>query len=414
MSDAENPNTLKLLALERARQVRDHLKSQIAGYSSLEVPSHLRIQLADQIKFVAQLEREIFKETSQTPVISEDDVTTIKPLHYWWIARGYKDHPFYYHKAGDIPKNFLTELCQDWCIDPIKKYPDIIDRIGESQESHPILIFSQPGGGKTFYRRWAAQLVERKYGRYHAIEIRNLSGEVRDLRNVTSNDLALCIYRAICRNVNATDEIETGLTTEQILSECEKLLESMNNFGPVYIFIDDINRLFSSKGSEQNIRSFNSLREFCLSAAQREGDLFTLRIFIPAQFEKLHSKDPYFSESFPPEYICKLDWDFPLCQKVVIQRLKSYYQSIADEEKLESSYLTDLFDAAILSDIATRYKKPGSITPGKIINLFHQLVLSTFARIDGNSRIPYDLWCEFISNNKRLTRMERPFHLPPG
>ncbi|MEW5872805.1 MAG: hypothetical protein AB1894_26335 [Chloroflexota bacterium] len=159
----------------------------------------------------------------------------------WWQNRGYAPNPFQWYNAGEIPERNFRKLFDVWHVDPGGRRPEAamyglgdiptFEKITTTDSSELIVVYAPPGGGKTFYSKWAARYLEGLGIKARTV---NLAGQMPDPENITATDLAHCVYtnlyKIFASNVNAqskisNDSIQDKIDTLEIAKRTLAILE---------------------------------------------------------------------------------------------------------------------------------------------------------------------------------------------
>ena len=146
-------------------------------------------------------------------------------LDWWWRQRGYESNPFTFSNAGDIDADELPERFEAWYIDPnwdakSRGYgpTPTLDGVVRQNTSDLVMVYAPAGGGKTFFRRWAAYQINESGTDEAAVEVFNLRERLSNPTLVTGCDLAACIHDSLCDSVSSNGRpfrrsVESGTTT---------------------------------------------------------------------------------------------------------------------------------------------------------------------------------------------------------
>jgi calcineurin-like phosphoesterase family protein len=344
---------------------------------------------------------------------NEPDVTHGQAgLVQWWKGRGYKSNPFEYSNAADVNEPIFSEICQMWHIDPNSRTDPnglgptpTLDKVKSKETSQLVLIYAPAGGGKTFYRRWAAQQIkeevqqDEKNGHLDCtLEITNLAEHIPDPGNVTAFDLAVCIYQNVCEKFSAQKPPLVGTNVLHILKQCDQIIAGFvvaRTTRRVYVFIEDVDQLFDERLSEaaQNTQALRALVDFCQIAAGRGGgEPLALRIFVPEQLRKSIQKD-FGRRGHQRIDECTISWNVEHCQAIIERRLDSCWSFGPNTGVIHIERL-------LTSDASDEFRKwlqgQKSISPRCSIQIVGRLVDFAYSQgVTKEDRITVETWKKF-------------------
>ncbi len=329
-------------------------------------------------------------------------------LEKWWKERGYTRNPFKWSNAADVDDQELFQLLPLWHVDPgtdaeskgLGPTPTL-DGVKSPDTSKPVLIYAPDGGGKTFYRRWAAQQMgEEKQG---TIQIRDIGGHLRDPKNVTAWDLAVCVYDQVCERLLNAKDPDPPEHVEQILIRCNEVIaESTSNLPwlkRMYIFIDDLGQLLDERPSmaRRNTQTLEAIAEFCGVAAQRGGgEPLALRVFIPIQLKKQLQK--YLNRVRPQLREYTILWSVDHCEAIIEKRLDSCWQA-GPESSL--NHISRLLAPDAFDELHRWLGRQRDIPPRCVINVLNQLGSYAYSHnLPADDLINAQLWNEFVKSRE--------------
>lgn len=326
-------------------------------------------------------------------------------LDKWWAGRGYKSNPFAWSNAATVNQSVFPELFQAWHIDPNAKLhlaglgpTPTLDTISQ-RESGLILIYAPPGGGKTFYRRLAAQQIEEYTGLQCTLEIPNVAARVPSPKSVIARDLALCVFRRVCERFLAQAISPPDANVACILKQCDKVIarsSEREEVVRVYVFIDDLHQLFSEQTSKakQNAQALGAVLNFCTVAAERGGgEPLALRMFIPEQLREPIQEGLGEQRRARIEE-CTLSWSAEHCHGVIERRLSNCWSGDQGPELVHTSRL--LTPDALEEFLDWLRQQEGTISPRCVIKVFDQLARYAYGRGVTTEQIGVELWKAFM------------------
>jgi len=336
--------------------------------------------------------------------------TVMSAFDNWWRERGYKSNPFVWSNAAEVDEEAFPELFQSWYVEPNmlptglppEESPTFTLDLAKSLETSAlILIYVPAGGGKTFYRRWAAWQI--KASSQHALEIRNLKEGISDSESVTVRDLALCIYKHVCdlcKQFRSTPPPGDG-QAEHILRQCDDVigrsLPQSQATKRVYVFVNDIDQLFDDHPSraKQNAQALAAIVDFCKVAAMRGGgEPLALRMFIPTQLmEPIQRRLGLRQRRRIREYT--ISWSVEHCLDVVERRLYSY------RELKDSSDIHFLLTKEERRELGKWLRQQDNISPRLVIDILDQFEHYVYSRGATTDKfIDRQLWHEFWKSRR--------------
>jgi predicted MPP superfamily phosphohydrolase len=330
----------------------------------------------------------------------------------WWHDRGYKRNPFQWPSAAYVKQKDWPQMFEWWYIDPgvpssqrgLGARPTL-NAVTSPEFGGLVLLYVPSGGGKTFCRRWAAWELNQSATGQRVVEVFGLArkDQLPDPRNVTACDLATCIYKAICKFLKVNPGPHPGEHVEHILSQCDALIEQQAGAAMpdwVYVFFDDIDRLFGTDSSAagKNSKAFAALVELCRAAAGRGGEEpLTLRIFVPSVLkEPLQS---YLVGELQAGWIREhtITWSTQHCVAILDKRLDSCYKE--GPGKLDGHLSWLLADSEILETEFDRWRgHRKELSPRTVIDLFDRLGHHVHSKVAPTEQIGVDLWRRFLDS----------------
>ena len=372
------------------------------------------------------------------PVQAARAETNRRDLDWWWRQRGYEGNPFVCSNAGDIDPEELPERFQAWYIDPhtpvqnrgLGPTPTLDDVIRQGSSS-VVLVYAPAGGGKTFYRRWAAYRINESAAGEGAVEVFNLREHLADPNLVTGHDLAVCIHRSVSEfasdslavprdsinftgglplSVSAQDSVpgasssRTPERADRILRRCEDLLITTGHYRRVYVLVDDIAQLFDEQPdrAESNDRMLAAITDVCRAAAARGGgERLALRFFLPVELR------PGLRERMGEALLKRthersIQWSPEHCEAVIEQRLVSFWlggHAVGSETHLGTdtgvTHLGRLLSEDAVSEFREWLRRQEGISPRSLIDFFNQMGGFAFQSGVGASQIDSNTWHRF-------------------
>jgi len=348
-------------------------------------------------------------------------------LDKWWKERGYNANPFEWSNAEDVEEEDIPKLFHLWHVDPRAKTDlgglgptPTLDKVKSPGTSRLVLIFTPGGGGKTFYCRWATRQV--REGEQHALEIHDIDQRIQRMqipvRKATPRDLAACIYDCVCERFSIPKALSLHDDVRHILRKCDDVLEFHLSVpqGPtrVYVFIDDIDRLFDEQPSEasRNARAFTAIVELCRAAAERHGgERLALRIFIPQQLRasfRNRLRGPIRRRHID-EYV--ISWTPAHCEAVAERRLDSRWK---DGPNTGINHISRLLTQDARDEFHEWLQHQEGLSPGRVVEVLHRLAHCAYGRgVAADGRIGVEFWKEF-SRSSECTDICTPDALYPG
>ena len=378
-------------------------------------------------------------------------------LGEWWKNRGYSSNPFAWYSAESIDEECLSEvgvgsfseLFQLWRVDPnvrlheeenawmrlkralghflaqafprlftIPTYPDpdeydkrkreVLQGLGDTptlnramspRTSEPVLTYAPEGGGKTFYRRWAARQVEEHESLQYAVEIPNFAACVEGVENVTAHKLAFGIYEYVCDWFSINGDTPLTENVYRILDHCDRVLKHhlRDSQMPtrVHLFVDGVDQLFDDQPSaaNRNDQALAAIVDLCKAAAKREGWL-ALRMFIPAQLER-----PIEERLGKHKRIkqCGISWSVEHSEAIVERRLNSFWKRGRDTGVM---HVARLFTVDALYEFGKWLQRQKSISPRCVIETLNRLADYARSRVTPEDQINVDIWSEFLRSKE--------------
>jgi predicted MPP superfamily phosphohydrolase len=345
---------------------------------------------------------------------SVQQVSVLERLPGWWQGHSFNGDPFAYASAVDVEPELLPRLFEDWYVDPRSEDDPrgpVLDEI-EAMEYKPLgIIFADPGGGKTFYRRLMVQQLNEIAGgsRQRAVEIRNIRAGVT-LEQVTGRDLACAIYRQVRDHAQVATAL-LSLDNEyasQVSSACDRVvgitLHHEQRLGHLYVFVDGIGGLFDWSNASQNQRSLDALCELCQAAAQRQGDRVVLRLFVPRQLRAPLVERIGDNRGFGE---CTIEWRASRCWDLIQRQLRRPYW-VGRGDAVESLLSPDL--RTEIQRWLERLERAGTLSPGCVVEAFHKLALHLCqGRCGSTEKLQTHHWDSFA---KRFLRRSGLFPIP--
>lgn len=331
-------------------------------------------------------------------------------LDKWWKRRGYSSNPFAWSNAADVEEDSVSGLFYLWHIDP-KTDADLeglgptptLDRTMSLTTSRLVLIFAPGGGGKTFYRRWAARQL--KEAGQHAVEVCNIGQYVQTPGDVTAWDLATCIYERVCEQLSISKETAPHDHTKLILRKCDdalgRILSASQGSKRVYVFVDDTDQLFEEQpsGARQNAQALAAIVELCRSIAERGGgEPLAIRVFMPQQL-----RTSVRNRLLEPIRHVRIDehaifWGAAHCQAVVERRLDSCWEG---GPGTGINHVSRLLTQDARDEFRGWLQEHEGISPGRVVEALDRLAHFAYSRrVSTTEWIGVELWEEFSKSGK--------------
>jgi hypothetical protein len=352
---------------------------------------------------------------------SPNRVTVVK----WWQDRGYRRNPFEWSNAEEVNEGDwsdavpnLFELFVLWHVDPnVIIPPDLpaadrdkhkrqlldgltgtptLDWSVSARTSDVVLIYASSGGGKTFYRRWAASQIEQDGGL--AVEIDDLAAGIPELEQISAADLARCMAERVCQHFNISLDPGSSRNIYTILQRCERQVQQSGPVtGPVYVLVDGIDQLFNERpeGILQNDRAIEALAELITTAAKRTGPgRLALRFFMPEQFQ------PFLEERLGrPGHVraYRLLWQPEHCEAIVERRLNSCWLGVGDTDQ----QLNRLLAQDTLDEFVQWLDTQSQLSPRCVLELLKRLTDYAYRQlVSSDQQIGTGLWREFVKSGE--------------
>lgn len=328
-------------------------------------------------------------------------------LAKWWENRGYKSDPFVLHNAADVIDEDWPDLFQHWYVDP--NMPAKRRGLGESitldavkslEMSGPVLIYVPGGGGKTFYRRWAARQIEEYERSKCTIELYNLAGRVDNPERISARDLALCVYESICDRFPSLALPAPAARVSHILAQVDEALKRLSSpkeaLERVFVFVDDLDRLLNEHNGKQNLNTLWAIAELCAEAADRNGGSLALRLFLPLELKRPIQK---LMGSGRRQRILEviIRWGLDHCEAILEARLDSYWED--GPNKLIGGHLDRLLRKDARTELQ-RWLQGKSLSPRCIIRLFRELGYYAYEHNIATELISRDHLVDFLKGDR--------------
>jgi predicted phosphodiesterase len=333
-------------------------------------------------------------------------------LDRWWAARGYICNPFMWPNAADVGEDDFPELFRAWHIDPntdaglegLGPTPTL-DAIS-SEENGLVLAYAPAGGGKTFYRRLAARLVEERAGT-ECVEISDVVAQVSDPDQVTAHDLALCVLDHVSRRLSVELPLSSSASVARILRTCDEVITAARDsqeITRVYVFVDDLHQLFGEESyrARQNTQALKAVLDFCKAAADRGGGgALALRLFIPEGLQESIQRGLGERRRQRIEE-CTISWSVEHCRSVIERRLDSSWQG---ETGAGVAHLGRLLTPDALEEFLDWLRRQeGAVSPRCVVRVFDGLARYAYGRSVETSQIDVELWNAFVNSGESKTR----------
>ncbi|MGB8648474.1 MAG: 5'-methylthioadenosine/S-adenosylhomocysteine nucleosidase [Anaerolineae bacterium] len=322
----------------------------------------------------------------------------------WWQQRHYRSNPFLWPDAADVESGELTNLFEDWYIDPEVSavqqrlgMTPMLDRV-TSLESRPLIVFAPGRSGKTFYRRWSVLQIEQPPNPKLALEITNLRGQIPDLDGVQASDLAYCIYRHLCKLCDHSPA-STFEHLEHILDACDELVRRQNR-GRCYVFLDDIDSLFGegNANAEQNSGAVEAISALVNAVAlQGGGRMLALRAFLPLYLQGRFSI-LLGARSRTSIQMRTIKWNTDHCQAIIEKRLDTFWM---DGANTGINHLSRLLTPDARRGFELWLERQSYCLPGYTIQVFDELGRHAYQQgVPPNQTLDERFWFDFMDSER--------------
>jgi len=318
------------------------------------------------------------------------------PLEEWWFGRGYHGDPFRKFNASDLDGEEIPRMLDLWCVDPDTEIRQnllvetaLLDFL-TSRERSPIFLYIPQGGGKTFYRRWAAHTINDSRNCF-AVEIDNLHGRVHHHGNqVGGEDLVRCLYEALCNVFGIVEQNALINNVTQGLMLCDQLVEEKSG-GQCFILLDGIETLFVSQTKDMKSSPIReAIIKLLNGVAGYESKNVAIRVFIPSFLRDLQDRQKFRGKIKEKN----ITWSPEHCELIIEKRLDSCWKEGPGTYK--QGHIGKLLHPVALEGFQQWLRRQNTLSPRCIIRTFSSLI--EFARHHGvtSDQIDQDLWVAFL------------------
>jgi hypothetical protein len=293
-----------------------------------------------------------------------------------------------------------------------------LDDVKSPSTSSLVLIYASGGGGKTFYRRWAARQIEEYESLQGALEISNLGEHIDISEGLTARDLAQCVYEQISQKFLGQVPEPAGHHVARIFAQCDEVLRYSppDTQGSVrlHAYIDDVGQLFDEQlsSAERNVLALKAIVGFCKAAAQRSGgEPLALRMFIPIQLKE-HVQRGLGNRLRSRITEATMFWRTEHCQAIIERRLDSYWMGGSNTGIV---HLSRLLAQDALDEFLRWLHRQESMSPRCVIRVFDELGKYAYGQGMNTELIEAKLWNRFLSENPTdvLCVPDSPYPLRP-
>jgi hypothetical protein len=182
----------------------------------------------------------------------------------------------------------------------------------------------------------------------------------------------------------------------------------------VYVYIDDIDRLFDEQpsGASRNAQALTAIVELCKAVAKRHGgEPLALRMFVPQQLmAPLRNRLLKFIDS-RRIVECAIAWTAAHCQAVIERRLDSRWNG---GPNTGINHLSRLFTQDARDEFLEWLQDQEGISPGRVVEVLDRLAFCAYSRrVAADERIGVELWKKF-SRSSTCTDLCTPDTPYPG
>lgn len=319
------------------------------------------------------------KELLETIGVSRLPSEAASFLDAWWQQRSYAGEPF-----GEVLADAVDlKLLEAWDI-------SFSQDVGESREdTHPLttlqtrgdapvsVVFGPLGGGKTFYRRLAAQVYRDSITCRGVLELDLsdlLKSEVWSEESLEPDRLALCVYEKILENhPGPLPRPGPRLGRDQvnrILHECDLIARSFAPelaLGKLFVFLDDLDKGFANLSTPARSLAVESLLIFLHAVMNRDqAECLALRLFLPVEQYELVSRQCS-GELWDRLLPQRLSWTEARCIEVAERRLETAWAAEPRAAHLARLLSGEAFRAFCVD--LTRLRERGALSPRHTIGI---------------------------------------------
>jgi hypothetical protein len=264
--------------------------------------------------------------------------------------------------------------------------------------SEPLIVYAPRGGGKTFYRRFAAQQI-----RYHsehstyrgivAIEIEDLGEKLSAEPELSGETIARLIYHVLCTELKVSKSPRGPEHIGAILQKCDEAIRAAGR-PMAYVLVDDVRQLFSTNAAdaEKNQRALAALVEFLRQAAGRSaGKPLALRVFLPLALQRAIDERRLQEDRWPRQRV--ITWRPRRCQAVAVRRL----DTCGTNKKADmAAGLGRLFTTEALTEFERWLDELPFVSPRCVIWTLNRLALYACSAGVTTELLGAELWQQFI------------------
>jgi predicted MPP superfamily phosphohydrolase len=354
-------------------------------------------------------------------------------LDKWWNERGYTPNPFAWSNAADVTEkdwtgriDSLSELFASWQVDPninvsakldpkereehkrriLRGLGDTptLDNVISAKTMEPVLIYAATGGGKTFYRRWAACQI-REWQDFQAIEMYKLAAGIRNHMDLTAGTLACQIFKQACEQLKIAMDCPPVEDIYSIWDRFEKALTKLwsnqESTHRIHVFVDGVDQLFDSEPA-WNSKILDALAGLIETADKRAGgEQIALRVFLPVQLrQRLEARLGHLKHV----HSYHLQWTAEHCKVIVERRLNSCRKSNLTSEL---THLSRLFTPDALDEFLRWLQTLEALSPRCVIGAMNDLAEYAWQRGISTDPVGAKIWNDFVTAKKPTTLCDR-------
>jgi hypothetical protein len=261
-----------------------------------------------------------------------------------------------------------------------------------------VVVYAPRGGGKTFYRRLAAQQIGYQANwpgqrDVIAVEIDDLGEQPVVGQDFSAETLARLVYRSLCTRLGV---LETEDGVEQIGSLFQRCDQAVKAAGKsvAYVLVDDMARLLSTQPAEaeHNAQVLAALVDFLRHAASRGGGKsLALRVFLPSVLRKAIDECRPARARWPRQ--CVITWSADRCQAVVARRLDTCWTN--KQPDIEAGLGRFLTTEAQIKFETWLHALP-FVSPRCLIRTLDQLARYAYGKGVTTELLDDKIWDEFV------------------
>jgi predicted phosphodiesterase len=395
-----------------------------------------------------------------TVAVSQRGPAQATPAHtylQWWQNHGFTGLPLAYADAEQQASSDLANHLSIWYVDPDAKPPEhgFIEipnpesRLTEiptleralTRTASLVLVFGPVGGGKTFYRRAAAEELTHDDPHPQVIELQHFVARASRAPRVTGAVLARAIYDEMCEERPAdAQDLPGDATMSEILDTCERTCRlATGGKAKTFVFLDDLGKLLDrpearSRHDRQMLEGFVQLcRGMLTMPIGPDGPSLALRIFVPAAL-KQRIQDSLSEQDWKRIPHFDLAWTAAHCEAVVENRLQSCLAPKKEEDSGPSqpapcaqspvreladpngvgSCLFELLTPDVYTEFMRWLKGRKAATPRGAIELLDNLAYGAWKDSIGRGQIGLATWKRVTAPLPRACPFRRYLHGIPG